>query len=802
MLGILLNGLVHYNTQIRQFAFSVIGKEIFVSSIMDLDEKFGIFKLISKKILTLLSDFKPNEIGFLANSSGFNYIYRFISDFILKNGEMEMPYPLRIAFFPGAFDPFSLSHKEIAKSIRDLGFEVYLAVDEFSWSKQTLPHLLRKNIINMSVADELGIYLYPENMPVNIANTVDLGDLVATFKKSKVYIVVGSDVVANASAYKKIPEDKSIFFVNHIIFERTASDSYTVSAMLEENIEKIKAEVIRLTLPLQFEDISSTQIRNCIDENRSIASLVDPLVEKYIYENGFYRREPQYKSVLKTISINIEIIEEANDEILEEVSKIISLDRKYVYEKLKFIAHKSSSSTRFILARDVASREILGFSAFHWVRSNVILNEFMDSKVSEYIRENAIGRIILVDGIFINSNRYYENLEQIILTETLAFCLSRDYDYAAFHNILENYNSDTLDELLLLQGFKRLPYSPDASPVYVVNMNSPCTLNLDIELYIKEPFRSYKEVHESVIRCRRRLQKALADIYPENLVLSFDVNIMNETLIRKICRENDVPCIPYGKLGDAMCVPFGSILKRYIVPNTVTKSLHSEKLFEPDVRNYSIGPYPNYLSLENQAKMLKSFNRPVILVDDILHKGYRIKTIDPILKKTGIDVKKIVIGILSGRGKEIMDIQNREVENAYFIPKLKAWFNENALYPFIGGDTLWRGIVPERNLIPSVNLILPYTAPTFIKNATLKSMYNLSEVCIENSIDLFTAIQSAYQEINERSLTMASLGEVFTFPKYPDHGMDMQYNLNLSPSHYLYNDLEQLKRLKPILSEK
>ena len=42
----------------------------------------------------------------------------------------------KIAFFPGTFDPFSLSHKAIATEIRDLGYEVYLALDEFSWSKR------------------------------------------------------------------------------------------------------------------------------------------------------------------------------------------------------------------------------------------------------------------------------------------------------------------------------------------------------------------------------------------------------------------------------------------------------------------------------------------------------------------------------------------------------------------------------------------------------------------------------------------------------------------------------------------
>jgi hypothetical protein len=186
-------------------------------------------------------------------------------------------------------------------------------------------------------------------------------------------------------------------------------------------------------------------------------------------------------------------------------------------------------------------------------------------------------------------------------------------------------------------------------------------------------------------------------------------------------------------------------------------------------------------------------------VDDLLHKGYRIKVLDPLLKKEDIDVKKIVVGILSGRGKELMDLQGREVDCAYFIPKLRNWFNESFMYPFVDGDTVWRGIYPQRNLVPSVNLILPYTSPTFIKGTSKEAIYDLSRVCIENSIDIFLALEEEYQRINERKLTLAHLGEVFLSPKYPDHGDNMNYDLNLNPSHYLKNDLNHLKRLEHII---
>jgi hypothetical protein len=43
------------------------------------------------------------------------------------------------------------------------------------------------------------------------------------------------------------------------------------------------------------------------------------------------------------------------------------------------------------------------------------------------------------------------------------------------------------------------------------------------------------------------------------------------------------------------------------------------------------------------------------------------------------------------------------------------------------------------------------------------------------------------------------MGHVFVSPRCPDQGEDMEYDLNLSPSHYLRNDLELLRRLKNFL---
>ncbi|MCX7694631.1 MAG: cytidyltransferase [Caloramator sp.] len=798
LISILLSGLINYNNQIKQFALNCIGVQVFGSKTLSLEDKNEIFNIIAKKFLSIIGQFEEDELLFLVNSAALNHIYRFISEQNIIS-KIKLDIPKRIAFMPGTFDPFSLSHKEIAKAIRDLGFEVYIAIDEFSWSKKTLPNLIRRTIAALSIADENNIFLFPETQPINISNPKDIRRLKDIFKDFDVYIVVGSDVVINASAYKKPKEQDSIHTLNHLIFERRSKNEYS-QEMFEEAVKNLEGDVIKLNLPPQYEDISSTQIRDSIDENRDISNLVDPLVQKYIYENGFYRREPQYKSLLTDWPLEFEVVEEYKEAVVEKLSHLLRLNFYIVKEKMmKFFAKPSA---RLLIAIDKENDSIAGFSAFHWLRSNSFYVELNDTIISNFLRENAVGRIICIDGMYIDKNSKIKELPQLILTETVSFCISKDYDYAIYKNLLDIKENFEIQNLLLTNGFIEVKTEDIYNKCYAVNMNYPISLLLDIETIIKEPYRNTETVKNAINKTRENLKRALIKLYPGHLVLIFERDVIYKRLVQKICRENGVPTYQMTPrtLGPLICVPYGNILRRNIVPNTVTKALHTEKLFNPNLKNFKIGPYPNYLSLELQIKTIASFDRPIILVDDILHKGYRIKALDPILKAEKIDVHKIIVGILSGQGKEIMDIQNREVDCAYFIPKLRAWFYEDALYPFIGGDTLFRGSYPQRNLIPSVNLILPYAVPTFLKGASAKDIFNLSKVCIENAKILLEAIEQEYEAINERSLTLQNIGDALVYPRYPEHGKFMYYDLTLSPSVYLKNDLEQLEKLEPILT--
>ena len=99
-------------------------------------------------------------------------------------------------------------------------------------------------------------------------------------------MVTGSDVVLNASAYRKPSEENSIHSFSHVVFDRFRNQGSTHHAELKKALQVLERDVVLLTLPKELEEISSTLIRDNIDYNRDISNLIDPMAQNYIYDYG------------------------------------------------------------------------------------------------------------------------------------------------------------------------------------------------------------------------------------------------------------------------------------------------------------------------------------------------------------------------------------------------------------------------------------------------------------------------------------------------------------------------------------
>lgn len=806
ILSILLNGLVHYDQQVSSEAFHQIGVSLLGNSRIQIEGRRTLYLLIAKKVLTIVtSQDHQDALCHISNATAFNYIYRFLREAQKAGMRLEIQAPMKVAFFPGAFDPFSLAHKASACAIRDLGFEVYLAVDEFSWSKRTQPNKIRRNIVKMSIAEELDIYLFPKRLIVNIANANDIRMLKQCFSDRQAYLVVGSDVLTHASAYRQGPSMAELLKTNHVVFERAQGlGNVKDDTAFQEIVSKIEGHVQRLTLNQSIETISSTQIRTYVDENKDISDLTESLVQKFIYDKNLYRREPQFKDTMTVSAMAVDVYEQVPGVVIEELTALFSLNRDGLLACLN--RKKDNQSSRLLLIRNTMdNNRIEGMAIFHWLRSGEIFSEFNSQFLTDYVREHASGRILVIDSISVNPLGVIHQSEQSLLTETLAFCLAKDYSYAVYKNTFMREDRKVV-ETLKQNGFLEIK-DVSGAVIYVVNMVAPITLSLDLKSMLKMPYKTLPRVEQAIERAREKISDMLCSFYPGNLVLRFDRTLIYEHLIRIVCEENQVPTTPLvpRQLGEAMLVPYGDVFKRWTVPNTVTKALHTERYYDLSGTQYRVKAYPNYLDLEIQAKTIKSFNRPVILVDDLFDKGYRFRALKDHFDHYQIPIKTLAVAILSGRGKAWLEMEGIPIRAAYFIPRIRTWFNESDLFPILGGDAVdpeyWVALNGNteglyKGTIPSLNLILPYVYPQYIKGVTSETVAKFSKVCLENALSVIQALEETYLQRHGKNLTMATLADVLVSPRYPEKGTQLPYEAHMKPSELIMADLALLERIQ------
>ncbi len=803
MLSMLVGGLAHYNESISREAFLVLGKQIFGGSLPH-GRKNELFGMMHKKLLTLLEEQSPGTLTFFNNAASLNHIYRFIIDSQIRFGPLQLRQTRKIAFFPGTFDPFSASHLGIILEIQRMGFEVYLALDEFSWSKRTQPHMIRRSIVNMSVADVFGVYMFPDDIPINLANPENLKTLLRLFPGMDVYIAVGSDVVRNASAYRKPPEENSIHTFNHIVFLRNmSSDAWEQER--EMVCARVQGEICELSLPIYLEDISSSRIRENIDYNRDISTLVDPVAQGFIYDNGLYLREPQYKELLRPETMLFKKYNVSDADIREQLFTIAikqnsccthPADIGQLTEGLRQKLQKPRAQL-LALHQNHGQKVARGIALYYATSAARLFDEFQSIPLAEFVRRHTSGRIAVLAGIYVREDCDRTETVNLLLTEALAECIKQDYTYALCIGA-DSPHDDQFYSALERQGFIKLPEAIKEAPVYAVDMRSPIALIDDVQQRIKVPLSQDKEVLNVLRGAHQDFASAMSKLYPGMLVLSFDAGVLNHALIQKIMRANNVGHIPSDarQLGECMCVPYGKTLRGVVVPNTVTKALHADKTYAPDMNSFQITKYPGYSSLINQIRVFKAFNRPVLLVDDLLHKGYRLEALDPLFKQVGLDVREIIVGILSGRGKDLMSVQERQAECVYFIPNLRYWFVESMLYPFLGGDSVYRPAGRKSHLLPSVNQIYPYTSMSFISGASRSGLFDLSLTCLKNSFEILRTLEHRHQAMFGCNLTLNRLGEAMITARVPDKGGRMRYDRILAPSVYVENDIEMLLRLE------
>lgn len=197
----------------------------------------------------------------------------------------------RIGILGGTFDPVHLGHLIIAENTAE---QVHL--DEVMFIPSKTPPLKNINNISEPVHRLNMLKLAVRGNPGFVINDVEINSegsepdyTVNTLlklreqyinKQVKFYIIIGMDQLINLDKWK---DPGKLFLLSEVVVINRPG--YLVTQVENEYSRQA------IMVPVPNIDISSTDIRYRVSENRSIKYLVTPEVENYIYEHKLYKQD-------------------------------------------------------------------------------------------------------------------------------------------------------------------------------------------------------------------------------------------------------------------------------------------------------------------------------------------------------------------------------------------------------------------------------------------------------------------------------------------------------------------------------
>jgi nicotinate-nucleotide adenylyltransferase len=196
----------------------------------------------------------------------------------------------RIGVFGGIFNPVHTAHLIMAENVRE---QVHLDTVVFIPSANP-PHKDTNELIDfdlrikmLELAIEGNKYFETSDIETGLSKhgkNYTVNTLMALREKysaeeTKLYLIIGMDQLIELHTWK---DPGKLFFLSEVVVINRPG--YLVTQVENEYGRRV------IYVPAPNIDISSTEIRHRINENKSIKYLVPEKVEKFIYENNLYKQ--------------------------------------------------------------------------------------------------------------------------------------------------------------------------------------------------------------------------------------------------------------------------------------------------------------------------------------------------------------------------------------------------------------------------------------------------------------------------------------------------------------------------------
>jgi cytidyltransferase-like protein len=731
-----------------------------------------LLRLAAKKVLTLLVHI-PGDNGrfFLAA--------QVLSSLDKALGAVPVAFPRapRIGFLPGTFDPFTAAHGEMVRRALAHCDEVFVQVDDFSWRKHAQPRFLRAELAWMALSTIPGAYLFPFEPPVNIANFASLERLQKRLGRRVLNLIVGSDVLEGASAYRD--PASPIWGIPHLVTTRDEQGS----RHWEGKLEHFRNGVQVFQVPSRMKNVSSTYLREALDRRGDLELFCDPLVARNLKERRLYVNYPARKEEV-FLSQWVLRLDRAGRGLPPGLEPLASLGAA------RAVTRWTGKQPRTAVLQSRETGEDL--AALTWLEGTAaaLPVALADESLAEAAGGRLLGAGALVEAV--GAARGDESLVHLdqLLSRIIGQWFSEGLLFSLFG--VPETGGERLWEMLRHHGAGWLGGAPSRARGVRwagIELTNPLVMVHDLEQLLQPPYFRMASVEEALVRSRR----AMSSFFAERLPGSGLLHIHEKETKRQLAvwaQER------LAQRGGWVVLGLGRQFSRDLVGNSPTIALDLERYLTRQGYEAGVAPAADSPSLELQLTTARELGRNALLLAPFLDSAEPVLQVAEACRKVKVKLREVLVGATSASVHAVLQLSGVPHRAGLVVPHWRGVVRESAVVPFLGGWSIRERRPPGVSLTPSLNDCLPYHDPHPV-GLDPDGALDFSRLALEQAGQLFRVLEEAFREAEGRLLSLSDLPALVRHPRCPPFPKGFALPRDCAPSDLINQDLEALARLFP-----
>ena len=732
----------------------------------------AVLRLATKKVLSLVTHRSGDNGRFFLVAEVLSNL-----DKALADAPVRFPEAPRIGFLPGTFDPFTLAHGEMVTRALAYCDEVFVQVDDFSWRKHAQPRFMRDELAWMALAPIPEAFLFPFDPPVNIANLDSLQQLQKRLGKRAMSLIVGTDVLEGASAYRD--PASPIWNLPHLLITREEHASRVWEGMLAQ----FQAGVQVFQVGSRMKTVSSTSLRKALDRRGELETFCDPLVARTLRERRLYVNYPARKEEVFESQWRLRLDRDGKG-LPEGLEPLVQLDATRAMSRWTGRQPKSA-----VLLSRTGGAEL---AALTWLEGTAaaLPVALEDESLAEVAGGRLLGAGALVEAVGVSrEDPSLVHLDQL-LTLTIGRWISEGLLFGLFG--VPETGGEKLWEMLRHHGAGWLGTMASQSRGVRwagIELTNPLVMVHDLDQLLQQQYYSAAPVREAMIRTRRALSSFFADRLPGCGLLHIHEK-ETKRLLAAWTQERVAGRSGWVVLG------LGRQFSRDTVGNSPTLALDLERYLTWQGYEAGIAPSASSPSLELQLTTARELGRNALLLVPFLESAEPVLQVLEACRKVKVNLREVLVGATSASVDAALHLAGVPHRTGLVVPHWRGVVRESAVLPFVGGWSIKQPRPTEGALIPSLNDCLPYHNPHPLALGPIGAL-DFSRLALEQAAQLFQVLEEAFRANEGRMLSLSDLSAVVRFPRCPPFPRGFIPPRDCAPSELINQDLEALVRLLP-----